>query len=299
MANYSLDKPLAVAIHAYELYQNPNSKLFPVALAACDQIITVTEYNRQLLCSQFGIPAKDVEVVRLSVDLDEYKPEKKFVVLIVAFFVEKKGHDVLFEAITRMGRDDIEVWVVGGAGGSSTVVDVEALVRKYGLESRVAFFGKLKGAALKAVYHACDVFCLPSRFDQDGEGEGFPTVIIEAMACGKPVVTTRHVEIPRIVERIVVEENDAAALAEALEAVYQSSALRQQLGERNRELAEEHFSKRNTLQKWRILQRTASGNESERSVRAVKDADANRFGEQLEATSTAPAAESSWECTSR
>jgi colanic acid/amylovoran biosynthesis glycosyltransferase len=293
------DKPLAVALHAYELYQNPNPKLFPFALAACDQVITVTEYNRELLGNQLGIPAKDIEVVRLSVDLDEYKPEKKFVVLIVAFFVEKKGHEVLFDAIARMKRDDVEVWVVGGSGGASTVVDVEALARKYGLESQVAFFGKLKGTALKAVYHACDVFCLPSRFDREGEGEGFPTVIIEAMACGKPVVTTRHVEIPRIVERIVVEENDAAALAEALEAVYQSSGLRQELGERNRELAEEHFSEQNMLRKWLILQRTASGHGREKSVRSDQRANSDGFDEQLDAASTAPMAESSLECTLR
>ena len=95
--------------------------------------------------------------------------------------------------------DDVEVWVVGGVGNADISVDVHAIVNRLGLDSQVAFFGKIRGPALKAVYHACDVFCLPSRFDQYGEAEGFPTVIIEAMACGKPVITTRHAEIPRIV----------------------------------------------------------------------------------------------------
>jgi glycosyltransferase involved in cell wall biosynthesis len=70
-------------------------------------------------------------------------------------------------------------------------------------------------------------------------------VLIEAMACGKPVVTTRHVEIPRIVEQILVDENDVHGLADALERVYQSPALRRELGRRNRVLAEEYFSARN------------------------------------------------------
>ena len=251
-------KPLAVTIHAYELYRNPNPNLFRIALAACDQIMTVSEYNRELLASRFGVPAERVRVVRLSIDLDEYRPVKKFIVLIVAFFVEKKGHDVLFEAIKKMERADVEVWVVGGSGGSSTEVDVPGLAKQFGLESQIAFFGKLSGTALKAVYHACDVFCLPSRFDQFGEGEGFPTVIIEAMACGKPVVTTKHVEIPRIVEQIVVEENDADALAEALERVYHSSALGERLGARNRELAEEYFSNRNIAEKLGVFQQLAA-----------------------------------------
>ncbi len=240
-----LDKPLAVTIHAYELYLNPNPRLFPVALAACDQIMTVTEYNRELLRDRWGVAPERVDVVRLSIALDQYRPTKKFVVLIVAFFVEKKGHETLLEAVKRLGRDDVEVWIVGGDGGSASSVDVPAMVGRLGLESQVAFFGKLSGTALRAVYHACDVFCLPSRFDSRGEAEGFPTVLVEAMACGKPVVTTRHVEIPRIVEQILVDENDPEALAEALERLRQSVALRDQLGARNRELAEEHFSTRN------------------------------------------------------
>lgn len=251
------NKPLAVTIHAYELYRNPNPKLFAVALASCDRIIAISEYNKTLLCDRFNIPADKVDVVRLSVDLDEYRPAKKFVVLIVAFFVEKKGHEILFEAVKKMGRGDVEVWVVGGSGGSSSEVDVAALAKNAGIDSQVAFFGKLRGTALKAVYHACDVFCLPSRFDRFGEAEGFPTVIIEAMACGKPVVTTNHVEIPRIVEQIVVDENDSDALADALERVYNSPTLRQQLGERNRELAEIHFSQSNDVEKIRLLQEIA------------------------------------------
>lgn len=271
-----LDKPLTVTIHAYELYLNPNPRLLPVALDACDQIVAVTQYNRELLRDRYGIAPERVEVVRLSVDLDQYRPAEKFVVLIVAFFVEKKGHEVLFEAVKKMGRDDVEVWVVGGSGGSSCDVDVPAMVRRLGLESQVALFGKLSGTALRAVYHACDVFCLPSRFDSQGEAEGFPTVLIEAMACGKPVVTTRHVEIPRIVGQILVDENDADGLAEALERARASAALRDELGERNRELAEMYFSQRNVDRKVDLLNRLADphaiplkdGSESDGTCRA-------------------------------
>jgi colanic acid/amylovoran biosynthesis glycosyltransferase len=238
-------KPLAVEIHAYELYQNPNPRLFPVALAACDQIIAATEHNREVLRDRFGVDPRRIEVVRYSIDLNDYRPARKLVILIVAFFVEKKGHEILLQAVKQLDRSDVEVWVVGGDGGSDAKVDVPAIVKQLGLESQVAFFGKLSGTALKAVYHACDVFCLPSRHDRNGDAEGFPNVLIEAMACGKPVVTTRHVEIPRIVEQILVNENDVDGLAAALDHVLDSAALRERMGARNRELAEEHFSQSN------------------------------------------------------
>ncbi len=122
----------------------------------------------------------------------------------------------------------------------------------------MAFFGKLSGAALEAVYHACDVFCLPCRRDPDGGCEGFPAVLIEAMAYGKPVVTTHHTEIPRVVEQIVVNENDPHELAQALQRVYHSATLRRELGLRSRELAEKHFSNRNVTDRLNLFRSIAA-----------------------------------------
>lgn len=250
-------KPLAVNIHAYELYQNPNPRLFPRALAACDQIITVTEHNRRVLASRYGVDPSRVEVVRYSLDCEEYRPRKKFVVLIVAFFAERKGHEVLFKAIQRLGLDDIEVWVVGDEGQEEPV-DVRGLAAQLGIERQVAFFGRQGGNALKALYRACDLFCLPCRTDSRGIQEGFPNVLIEAMAMGKPVVTTRHVEIPHMIDEILVDENDVEGLAAAIRQAYQSDALRRRLGKKNRKLAEELFSSRNADETGALLRKLST-----------------------------------------
>ena len=243
-----LNKPLVCTIHAYEIYENPNPRMFEVAIATCDQINTVTQYNREQLKARFNIPEDRVNVIRLSIDLEEFQPSKKFVVLIVGYFVQKKGHTILLEALRQLNNPDIELWVVGTGRDSNDNVDLKTIATQMGLDSKVAFFDGLSGTALRAVYHACDVFCLPSHFDEFGCGEGFPTVIIEAMACGKPVISTKHVEIPAILEQIVVDEKDVSGLADAIHQVYQSSDLRDQLGRRNREIAVQEFSTANVDQ---------------------------------------------------
>jgi glycosyltransferase involved in cell wall biosynthesis len=257
-AKQIVDKPLAVTIHAYELYKNPNPRLFLKALAECDQIITVTEYNKELLASKFNIPPERVEVVRISVDLEDYRLEDKFVILIVAFFAERKGHEVLFRALKSLNRDDIEVWVVGDKGTENLTVDAEELAGELGVESQVAFFGKLSKNALKAVYRECDVFCLPCRHDRNGVAEGFPTVLAEAMAFGKPVITTRHVEIPRVVEEFLVDENDVEGLAQAILHAYEARHRFDEMGERNREIAQQYFPSTNAQKTARILSNLAS-----------------------------------------
>ncbi len=251
--------PLVCTIHAYEIYQNPNPKMFAHALKHVDQVITVSKYNFGQLKDRYGVESHELELVRCCIDTQEYRPQEKFKILIVGFFAERKGHEVLFQAIKQLNRDDFEVWVVGGAGAEAESIDVKGLCHQYGLESQVAFFGPLSGTALKAVYHACDVFCLPCHFEKDGLGEGFPVVLIEAMASGKPVISTRHVEIPNVIKRLLVDEKDVDGLAQALLQVHDSAELREQLAQESRETACEYFSATNVDKTAAIMRRVIGG----------------------------------------
>ncbi len=247
--------PLVVSIRAYELYRNPNPQMFRRTLPYCDRVVTITDYNKETLVRDFGLTPGRIDVIRQIVDLDSYKYRPTIKILIVGFFAEKKGHDVLFRAFKQLQREDVELWVVGDMNPSVVRVDCRKLAKELGIDSKVAFFGAQRGAALKALYRECDIFCLPSRPDRHGDKEGFPNVIAEAMAFGKPVVSTRHAGIPEAVDSILVEENDVEGLTSALHQVCDSEDLQRRMGDRNRRAAECLFAVSNNDQLERVLER--------------------------------------------
>jgi glycosyltransferase involved in cell wall biosynthesis len=251
------DIPLVVTVRAYELHMNPNTRMFIESLKYCDRIATITEYNKSILINKFRVPDNKIEIVRQIVDLDSYRFTPKIKILIVGFFAQKKGHDILFKAVKQLNRDDVELWVVGDVVSDHTRVDCRQLAKELGIESRIAFFGVQKDNALKALYRECDIFCLPSRTDCHGDHEGLPNAIIEAMAFSKPVISTKHAGIPEAIDHMLVDENHVEQLAEALRLACNSAALRRRLGGRNRSVAEHMFSHANNDKLEDILKQCA------------------------------------------
>ncbi len=251
-------KPLIVSIRAYELHKNPNPRLFKIALEYCDRVVTITEYNRDILIKNFGVAADKIDIVRQILNLDLFCHTEKIKILIVGFFAKKKGHEILLEAVKRLNRPDVEVWVVGDHVPDREHIDVREWAESIGISSQVAFFGEQSGPALRALYRECDIFCLPSRVSPTGDMEGFPNVIAEAMGFKKPVVSTRHAGIPEVVDSILVDENSVEQLSDALATLCDSTELRRKMGERNRIIVEEMFSPANNDRLAEILRRYAN-----------------------------------------
>jgi glycosyltransferase involved in cell wall biosynthesis len=152
-----------------------------------------------------------------------------------------KGEDILFKAIALAAHSvpDITLEIVGD-GNARTAW--EAAVKGYGLSDRVIFSGTLVDGDLVAAYHRASVVVLPSIT----EAESFGMCLIEAMACGRPVIGSRVGGIPFVISHekdgLLAPPGDPEALAAAIIELGHDSKMRRDMGLRGREKVEDRYS---------------------------------------------------------
>jgi len=190
-----------------------------------------------------------VSWIPYGINLQQFTPKERnentvLRILHVGRFIEKKGVPDLIRAFTKLKNfQQVQLDLVG------TGPDEEAckeLVKASGIEGKVIFHAWKSPAEVKDLMQQADVFVLNSRVATNGDSEGLPVGILEAMAMGLPVVSTHHAAIPREVDDkvtgILVNERDTDALAHALTTLLQDSALRVRMGQAGRAKVESDFS---------------------------------------------------------
>jgi colanic acid/amylovoran biosynthesis glycosyltransferase len=164
-----------------------------------------------------------------------YDKDGPLTVLCCARLYPGKGHHLVLRALRRIerrGRHDFRVVIVGEGPGRT---DLERLIAAYGWGGRAVLTGHLPhaGEALVDRFRRADVFVQPN-FTINGVKEGVPGTIVEAMAAGLPVVSTRHGGIPLVLDSgrhgLLVGERDVDGLARALDALLADARLRRDLG---------------------------------------------------------------------
>jgi len=171
-----------------------------------------------------------------------YKPETKVDIPLVVFpgrLLWAKGVGTLVEAARLLKtRLHLRVILVGKPDPGNPETISERIIRTWVKEGIVEWWGWQSD--MRSVYHQCHIVVLPSM------GEGISKALLEAAACGRPIVTTdvpgcREVVIPGVTGYLI-PLNDSAALAEKLEKLATNSKLRIQMGQAGRRLIEEKFS---------------------------------------------------------
>ncbi len=202
-------------------------------IALADDILVGSSFVRDTFVAQ-GIDARKVRVIPYGVDAARFTPAPRaargraFRVLFVGQLGERKGLSYLLDAYRAFRKPDTELHLVG-----NFVTGAEVYRPHAGLFRHTP---NVPQAELPALFHAADVFVFPSLV------EGMPLVVLEAMACGLPVIVTPcgTTDIVRDgVDGFIVPAGDAAAIAVRLEQVYGDPELERTLGENARARAEQ------------------------------------------------------------
>lgn len=181
-------------------------------------LITVSSALADRLAA-LGVERSRITVLRNGVDPELFKPVTPFeapggrpLAISVGNLVPLKGHDLVIRAVAQI--PGLSLWIVGGGPERGRL---EALARSLGVEERVSFLGVVPHERMPAVYSAADVLVLAS------EREGWPNVLLEAMACGARVVTTNVSDVAEIVGKPAagtwIEERSLPELVKNLSAI--------------------------------------------------------------------------------
>ena len=183
-------------------------------------------------------------IPQFGVDPEIYAPystlhASRFTIGYVGRLVEEKGVQILLQAVQGLEGE----WCLRILGSGPMQSQLESLARRLGLVDRVSFESPIPSAQMPAFYHQLDTLVLPSLTRPHWK-EQFGRVLIEAMACGVPVLGSRSGEIPHIIGQagLTFTEGDAQELRARLAQLMADSALRRDLARRGRERVLAHYT---------------------------------------------------------
>ena len=255
--------PYLLWTHALEIMDEWLRARIVPALMDADLIVTNSEFTRSFVIST-GVPASRIVKVSPGADPIRFRPgldcrklaerlgiSGRPVLLTVSRIVKinrYKGHDVVLRALLEVVHAVPDVAYVICGGGDDTEY-LRRLAAEYGVGKNVVFAGCVPDEELPALYNACDAFIMCSREDRLPRGpmvEGFGLALVEASACGKPVIAGRSggmVDAVRDgVTGLLVNPTDAHEVAAAILRILQDPDLARNMGRSGRSWVESEMN---------------------------------------------------------
>ncbi|MGQ0723334.1 MAG: glycosyltransferase [Candidatus Eiseniibacteriota bacterium] len=246
------DLPFSFTAHAKDIYLSANDvSSLGEHMRAARFVVTVCDANRRHL-EAIGPDEARVHRIYNGLDLEEFLPGPRLAnavpeILAVGRLVPKKGFDTLLRSCAVLAGRGIPFRCrIVGAGPERDAL--EALSEDLRLGGRVDFTGPLSNERVRQLMASSDVVALPARIADDGNRDALPTVLLEALALGTPVVSTPVTGIPEIVGDGVAGElvppDSPDRLADALHRLLRDPAACRARGTAGRERAERLFDGR-------------------------------------------------------
>lgn len=267
-----LGRPYVVTSHGTDVFILRKFQfLKPVAriiFKRASLITAVSNSIKSILVNEVGVSPHKIRVFPMPCDLSLFYPvfEESHrgrmacgqvqsgvkAVLSVGRLVEQKGFEYLVDAVKILKERglSLNLTIIGEGPEEKSLRD---RIGKLGLSEAIEIIPYQPKAKLNDFYNLCDVFVLPSITDSKGEQEGLGLVLLEAMACKKPVIGTNSGGIPDIVKDLetglLVPEKDSEALADAIEKLLKDKELANRLAENGYKFVLENFTPSKTAKK--------------------------------------------------
>ena len=250
--------PFSVTAHGQDFMKDLGSDdLLREICAAAEFVAAETDYSRDLLRQRCPDSATKIHRVYNGIDLERFqkpaRPEvapRQLRIISIGRLVAFKGFEDLIDACAELQRRGVD-FICKIIGDGPLRETLEAKIERLGLSSRVYLLGSLSQNLVLEKLQTADLFALASTTDDQGATDIFPTVILEAMASARPVVSTRLAGIPELVRQgetgILVSPGDTIALAQGLEQLLRDPDLRLRYGRAGRARIEQHFQIANTV----------------------------------------------------
>jgi glycosyltransferase involved in cell wall biosynthesis len=242
--------PYSFTAHANDIFA-PRDFVVSLAklIANAASVVTVSDYAVRLLRERFPDSATKIHRVYNGVDLSSFTPTdftgKPPQIISIGRLIQKKGFsDLIGACAVLQGRGGRFACRIIGEGPLEQ--SLRAQIVANGLEKCVELTGPQTQAEIAEQLAHATVFVLPCAREADGAMDNLPTVIMEAMAAGLPVISTPLGGVPEMIDDgvngFLVPERDPAAVATAIERLLTDAPHARRLGDRGRQIADEKFS---------------------------------------------------------
>jgi glycosyltransferase involved in cell wall biosynthesis len=228
-------------------------------------VVTVSDFNRDYLKRTFGSSAARVQRIYNGLDLNEFPfsgpSQRPPQIVAVGRLVEKKGFADLVDACALL-EERGRAFSCQIIGAGELEADLRGRIASRNLAGSIELLGARAPSEVIAAIQDSAVVAAPCVVGEDGNRDGLPTVLLEAMALGTPCVSTEVTGIPELLRHeqtgLSVPERDPRALASAIERLLDDSALRVRLATHARRRIEQDFDIHRNTAKMRALFRDAS-----------------------------------------
>lgn len=255
------DKPSVVSFHGADVLVDLHKSAYRRAtiemLAAVKRVLVRSDSLGRALVD-LGCDRAKIDIVRAGIPLDEFAFREREIpadgawrLLQAGRLIEKKGFPITLRAFAEFAkRYPRSTMTIAGEG--PMLDQLKSLAAELKIDNRVSFTGFVRQKELRALYYSSHLFLHPSQIGADGNQEGVPNSMLEAMATGLPVLATKHGGIPEVIENnvsgILVAEHDGAALASALIDMVQDRQLLMRVALAGSESVRQKFGQRANVQ---------------------------------------------------